>query len=307
MLWAKLLGKSSVPVLCYHNIDGNGMPWKKFTAQMEWLKSAGVQTLTLGELKAFLEGKPLEAPSVCITFDDGFRDIYTRVSPYFESLGFHGVSFVINNRIRPEDEPGQDTEIIAHEAHRGFLQSGDRSAWMSLSEIRSIVENGTFEIGSHSMTHMMIPGDPQVEARHPDHWAHEGRGSEKTLSEIYPEFSIQAYLLDKHEFESKSSFKKRVRENISQSITGLSKKTGVSVKSLGWPWGAVAPEALEAVKQTSVEVAFSLKNGPVTPASNKYLINRLEVRRKKELLWFQSRIFLYSHAILGACYAGMRI
>jgi hypothetical protein len=155
MPWAEWLGRSSVPVLCYHNIGGNGVPLAAFTQQMRWLAASGVRALTLAELRRVLAGEPLPGPAVCLTFDDGFCDLYTRVAPLFAQLGLRGTVFVINNRLRADDAPCHQGEIVADAAHRAFTLSGDRSAWLSGAELRELADLELFEVGSHSLTHAM--------------------------------------------------------------------------------------------------------------------------------------------------------
>lgn len=310
MLWSKCVGRSSVPVLCYHNIDGNGMPWAAFTRQMLWLKAHGIRTISLDRLERFLNGEALSAPSVCVTFDDGFRDLYTRVAPFFREHDLHATVFIINNRIRPEDESGTDEPITAHEAHREFLVSGARGAWMSESEIRSIMADGTFAIGSHSTTHVMGAMPPWQKPEKPDHWAYARWHAGLEQGEpprMVPEFTTHLYLPDKERLETDDEFFARVQDNLSASRGDLEKRFGVQVTTLGWPWGAAHPIAVEAAQAAGFRLLFTLENGPVTPGTSPAHICRLEVRRKKGPSWFKSRVAIYSRKTIAALYAWMRI
>ncbi|NJB66822.1 peptidoglycan/xylan/chitin deacetylase (PgdA/CDA1 family) [Desulfobaculum xiamenense] len=311
MRWSRpLLGRSSVPVLCYHNMGGNGMPWQSFTRQIRWLRDSGVRTLSLTELDAFLGGEPLCAPSVLLTFDDGFRDLHTRVAPLFEELGLRGTVFVINNRIRPEDEPGTNEDIIAHEAHRAFLTEGNRSAWLSESELTDLVKRDLFDVGSHSGTHVMGIVSPHERPEKPEHWAyarwHAGL-EQGELPRMAPEFTTHLFNAEAGRPETDGEFFARVRDNLAASRSDLERRLGKAVTSLGWPWGKAHPIAVDAAKAAGLRTLFTLANGPVTAGSDPAAINRLEVRRGKGPSWFTSRTIIYSHATIAALYAGMRI
>ena len=80
-------------------------------------------------------------PAVLLTFDDGFRDLLTRVAPVLREHGFCATTFLVSNRMRPDDEPGMEGEIVADQAHEAWLTRGERSTWLSWAELRGLVRN----------------------------------------------------------------------------------------------------------------------------------------------------------------------
>lgn len=305
-LGKKVLGKTSVPVLCYHNIGGNGVPRELFTEQMHWLKKKGIKTLTQLEMRRFLEGEPLGCPSVMLTFDDGFRDLYTFVRPLFRELGFSATVFVINNRIRPQNEQGTEGEIIADEAHRSFVTSRNRNAWLSERELKVLLEESVVELGAHSGTHAMAPIGKPCLNEIPTHWAYAGM-HEPLVPELAPELAQPLWSEELQRHESDAEYYTRVLSNLKNSRNELEEQFGQTVNAFAWPWGKDSAIAQLAALDAGFELLFTLKRGPVSPGTDPGAIGRLEVRRKKGMRWFKSRVFLYSHRTSAQLYSAARM
>jgi len=310
MGWAEWLGRSSVPVLCYHNIGGNGVPLAAFTEQMRWLAASGVRTLGLAELRRVLAGEPLPGPAVALTFDDGFCDLYTRVAPLFAQLGLRGVVFVINNRLRADDAPRHQGEIIADAAHRAFTLTGDRSAWLSGMELRELADAGLFDVGSHSLTHAMGPAGPAELTDIPKHWAYalwrEGR-QPGPAPRLAPELAGPLWRQGQARAETEAEMHARVLDNLARSRQGLEDLLGRPVTALAWPWGQGHPVARRAASEAGLDLVLTLRRGPVGPGTDPLAVPRLEVRRAKGPGWFRSRVFLHSRAGLARAYSTMRV
>ncbi|EPR30402.1 polysaccharide deacetylase [Alkalidesulfovibrio alkalitolerans DSM 16529] len=299
-------GRSSVPVLCYHNIGGNGVPEESFAAQMDWLAARGVRSLTLAGVEAFLRGEPLREPSVLLTFDDGFRDLYTRAAPILRRHGFSCLAFVVPNRIREDHEPGTGEPIMADAAHEAFVLRGDRSAWMSWAEIAELQREGVVEVGSHSLTHRMAPVSEAQAGEVPAHWAYAPWRGQKTFPRLAPELAAPIRVEEQGRLETIEELKARVEENILKSRDELESRLGCEVRSLAWPWGAWRPEGLWAAHKAGIRLCFTLERGPLSPGTDLMRLPRLEVRRAKGLSWFATRMHIYSRAVFARLYSAMR-
>ncbi len=96
-----------VPILMYHYISplpegadnlrrGLTVEPEQFEAQLQYLKEAGYQTVTLYDLyDALSVGKPLPPKPIVLTFDDGYADVITYTVPLLEKYGDVGVFFVL--------------------------------------------------------------------------------------------------------------------------------------------------------------------------------------------------------------------
>ena len=309
MVWARLPGRSSVPVLCYHNTGGNGVPWKTFEAQMRWLKDADVATLSQAALRRFLNGEFRSYPGVFLTFDDGFRDLYTHVGPLFAELGFNATVFIINNRMRPSSEPGACGEIIGHRAHEAFLRRGDRSAWLSWAELRELIEDGIMEVGSHSSTHAKRPVSPPELTEISDHWSYAPWTGKPgaMVPRLAPELAGPLWLEEQGRLESEKEMYFRVVDDLSKSRKELEWRLGTRIRSLAWPWGRSHPVAIRAAHDAGLDMMFTLDRGCVGRDMPMDDICRVEVRRNKGLNWFKSRVALYSRAWTARLYSATRM
>lgn len=130
-----------VPILMYHYIRVNPYPSDRvgfnlsvtpdnFNAQMDYLSSHGYQTVSLDELGAALfSGASLPKKPIVITFDDGYKDVYTAAFPILKSHGMRAVSFVIT----------------------GFVGGPNFLTWDMINEMK---ESGVFTFESHTVNHI---------------------------------------------------------------------------------------------------------------------------------------------------------
>lgn len=135
----------AVPILLYHVIGNRpaGAPFPQlyvpaavFAAQMNELAHLGDHVVTLQELYDHWHGAPLPSRPVVVSFDDGFRNQYTRALP---TLRRHGWVGTLNL-------------ILAH-LHEGTYGLGPR-------EVASMIGDG-WEVDSHTLTHPNLPSlDP---------------------------------------------------------------------------------------------------------------------------------------------------
>lgn len=308
MPWARLLGRTSVPVLLYHNLGAGGVPRERFAEQMRWLAARGVRTLRPDDLAEFLAGRPLDRPAVMLTFDDGFRDLHTFAGPLLAGLGLCATVFVIANRLRPDPDPGEEGEVAASAAMRRFAQTGDRAAWLSARELRELVDSGVFSVGSHTAEHAMVPVSAPELAQLPDHWAYAPwEGKPGPFPRLAPELAGPAWLAKQGRPETGAEFTARAERALADSRAGLEEVLGRPVNALAWPWGAFHPLAMPAAGRAGFSLVFTLERGAVGPDTDPLAIPRLEVRKNKGLSWFASRVAAYSRAWTARLYSGMRV
>ncbi len=94
-------------VLCYHRFLHHPdeaedlaqaqyqMPIEEFKWQMRYLKDNGFHPISQEQLMGYwFQGKPLPLKPVLITFDDGFRTIYTDAFPILKALQYPSVFFL---------------------------------------------------------------------------------------------------------------------------------------------------------------------------------------------------------------------
>ena len=134
-----------VPILTYHSIDDSGSIISTapsvFRRQMKYLKDAGYEAITLGEMATRQKkGAPLSGKIVVLTFDDGFRNFYTEAFPVLSDHNFRATVFLV-------------TDFCGgHNDWSGNPKELPRSELLDWKEIRELDETG-IEFGSHTKTH----------------------------------------------------------------------------------------------------------------------------------------------------------
>lgn len=102
-----------IPILVYHHIlKDKENPEKdnpaiisleRFTDHIDYLYRNGYKTITLEELRSFLDGeKELPEKSIMLTFDDGYKSNYIYGYTVLKKYGYNGVVFLITDYVTDE-------------------------------------------------------------------------------------------------------------------------------------------------------------------------------------------------------------
>lgn len=139
---------SAVPVLMYHSIAKDATPgFRRFTVaperfgeQMEYLKTAGYETITAQDLAVSrLTSQPLPPSPVVLTFDDAFTDFADVVVPTLQAHNFRATLYI-------------PTSYVGGKA-RWLRGCGEQDRPMlSWAAIRDLSAVG-IELAAHSHTH----------------------------------------------------------------------------------------------------------------------------------------------------------
>ncbi|MDO8482028.1 MAG: polysaccharide deacetylase family protein [bacterium] len=93
---------SALSILMYHSVSDSdaffAVSPKKFGQQMKYIHDSGFGSVFASEIPARMESRKL-ARTVCITFDDGYEDVYTNAYPILKSLNIKATVFLITNEI----------------------------------------------------------------------------------------------------------------------------------------------------------------------------------------------------------------
>ncbi|MBQ7144633.1 MAG: polysaccharide deacetylase family protein [Oscillospiraceae bacterium] len=220
----------SLTVLMYHDLierEGDSgsdvaMTVHQFAQEMVYLQKNGYHTVTLDELKAFVEqGTPLPEKPVLITFDDGYLSNYVYAYPILEELGQHAVIFAIGATMG-QTEHYKDTEypITPH---------------FSYEQAAEMVAAGCVSVQSH--TYDMHQWEP-----------YESGGT------------IHETIL-RAEGESEEDYIALLRTDYQTSRELLEEGTGERQYALAFPGGQYDTLSQAILREEGVELTFSTRTG----------------------------------------------
>jgi len=96
------IASSKFGILCYHRVGTEGVPLFSrldpdvFAAQMRYLRSA-YRLVSLGQLCEELQDNRQGEPTLAITFDDGYRDLYTHAFPVLQRYGIPATIYLVGH------------------------------------------------------------------------------------------------------------------------------------------------------------------------------------------------------------------
>jgi peptidoglycan/xylan/chitin deacetylase (PgdA/CDA1 family) len=158
---AAWFNRKQVMILCYHCVTPRpdliaADPWKMFLDAASFHRQADFlrekyNVISLSEyLKARRENRPLPPYSVILTFDDGKRNFLTVIAPYLTRLELPATTFVVvNNTEKAVFLNGSANPIAWKPEH-----DHDDLSW---PDIARLVKSEKIEIGSHTLTHPVLP------------------------------------------------------------------------------------------------------------------------------------------------------
>lgn len=124
-----------VAILGYHDLAENlpetamRIHTSKFRKQMETIRQLGIKVITLDEFAAWKKGeKEIPKQAILITFDDGWKSVYTDAYPVLKEFGFPFTVFLYKN----------------------YVDGGGKA--LTTEMIQEMIAGGA-TVGSHSVSH----------------------------------------------------------------------------------------------------------------------------------------------------------
>lgn len=152
---------SKFGILCYHRIGTEGVPYHSrlapavFEAQMRYV-SRRYRIVSLAQLFRELQSGEAVPPTLAITFDDGYRDLYTFAFPVLARYGVPAAIYLIGECMETGESPWYDRIFAAlqavssdsvvvetHRIHEYRLSSGASraaAAWDIVCYLRTVRE-----------------------------------------------------------------------------------------------------------------------------------------------------------------------
>lgn len=230
--------------LCYHDIrddvdgvvddDQMAVSTDNLIAQFSWLREHNYHVISLDDVIAAKNGKKqLPENAVLLTFDDGYKSIYTHVFPLLKQFNYPAVVALVGKWLEtPEGQP-----VIY-----GGKETKPRDFFMNQDEIREISASGLIEFASHSYDlHHGILGNPQGNRQ--------------------PAATTFQFLKKGNRYETLGEYKKRIFDDLGKNNHFVQKLVGVKPRTIVWPYGSFSHLSESIASQLGLKFSLTLEDG----------------------------------------------
>lgn len=231
--------------LCYHDIvvdvredrDPESVDAAQLVEQFSWLRDHGYVPVSLSDIVASREGgKPLPDKAVLLTFDDGYRSLYTQAFPLLKLFHYPAVAAIVGSWM--ETAPGGEVDYGGHPM--------PRANFISWQELKEMTDSGLVEVASHTYDlHRGIEANPQ--------------------GNLQPAATTRRYDAGSGRYESDTEFLDRVRADLQRNSQLIEKHLGRAPRAMVWPYGAYSLETNKLAAAAGMPIALNLQDGPNPP------------------------------------------
>ena len=304
--------RTSIPVLCYHNVSEiDGHTPALFAEHLDAISDAGYRTISGRELLSVVRGQ-MKAPrkSVVLTFDDGHLSNWLTVTPELAKRNMTGTffaltDFTVDGAVRTLDDAPEMKTMPA--AFKEALQDGDYNQFINVSEYKAMMNAG-MEIFSHGCRHQgifrtlqqeSVMGNPN--ARWPAWSIYPGVSPDWPVFKdasgyVYDGFKpvLDGLGMPKMVARTTEERLEFCRKDFARSYDVIREINGYDEQLFCWPWGQFCEDAEVELKKAGYVSAFTLERWVNAKGTNPYRLNRLGVGRPKTGKWVQQRLRMYN-------------
>jgi biofilm PGA synthesis lipoprotein PgaB len=245
-------------VLCYHDIvvnvreqrDPDAVDVEQLAQQFAWLRGHGYVAVSVSDIVAARSGgKPLPAKAVLLTFDDGYRSVYTHVFPLLKLYRFPAVVAVVGSWM----DAAPDQMIDYGDTRR------PRSDFVAWSELKEMADSGLVEVASHSYDlHRGVVANPQ--------------------NNSMPAAAARRYDARSGGYESDADYDARIRADLERSARAIGEQLGKRPRVMVWPYGVYSLETNAIARAAGMPITFNLEDGLNSAARPLDRVHRMLLR-----------------------------
>jgi poly-beta-1,6-N-acetyl-D-glucosamine N-deacetylase len=219
------------------DLDEDAVTVDRLIGFFEWLRANHWTAISLDDVEAARLGKrPLPEHAILITFDDGYRSLYTRVFPLILAFNIPVVSALVGAWV---DAPMNAT-----------VRYGDRDVpranFLSWEEAEEMARSGLVEFASHSYDlHRGVRANPQ------------GNELAAAWARIYR---------PGHGYESADEFRRRIAADLARSSELLTDLLGIRPRTIVWPFGRYNETDIDVARALGYTFALTLDPRPADVA-----------------------------------------
>jgi peptidoglycan/xylan/chitin deacetylase (PgdA/CDA1 family) len=216
-------------------LDGDAITTDQLIVFFEWLRADGWTAITLDDVLAAHGGqRPLPAKAILLSFDDGYRSLYTRVWPLARAYRMPVVAALV----------GRWMDGGAGSMVRYGDQDVPRERFIGWDEAREMQRSGWVEFASHSFDlHRGVTGNPQ------------GNQMPAATTAVFD--AARGY-------ESDAAMRQRLRDDLERSASQMQRELGVRPRAMVWPFGRYGEPALQAAREAGFRFALTLDPAPAS-------------------------------------------
>ncbi len=238
----------SFRVLCYHDVredlrasfatepDATAVDVGELTRQFSWLRENGFRPVSIEAIeRARAGGPPLPPKAVLLTFDDGYRSVYTRVYPLLKLFRYPAVIALVGDWLDSENTVRYGDTLLP------------RERFVNWGEVREMQDSGLVEVALHSHDlHRGIVANPQ--------------------GNLIPAAIARNHDAASGRYESDAEYEARVGADLERGADLLWRMTGWRPRVMVWPYGAYNEVGLAAARVAGMPITMNLEPGPNPPA-----------------------------------------
>ena len=241
---AQPAGRRFVAVAFHDVIDQRGelgpdsVSTDQLVAFFDWLAGSGWTVISLDDVAAAAKGgQSLPEKAILLSFDDGYRSLYTRVFPLLKAYRFHAVAALVGSWM----EGGANGTVDYGTA------PVSRSNFITWGQAREMQTSGLVEIASHSFdSHQGILANPQ--------------------GNLISAIRTWRYDPATASYETDAQYRGRVRRDLERSRAIIARELGRAPRAIVWPFGRVTGPALEEAKAAGFTFGLNLNQAPADAA-----------------------------------------
>lgn len=203
--------------------------------QLRWLAGHGYHFVSAAQVRAASAGGPqLPARPVLLSFDDGYRSVYTHAFPLLTRFHAPAVVAVVGRWLEPR---------------QGLVAFGDgwlpRERLLSWDELRTMQASGLVEVASHSYDlHHGIAGNPQGNSM--------------------PAATTRWYRPERG-YEDDAAYRQRLERDLRANSALLVRELGRAPRVIVWPYGRWNATAAAVAAGLGMPMGLSLDDGANRP------------------------------------------
>ena len=145
-----------IPVFTLHSVYSD-----KFEEQLQFLYKNNYRTLTADEFyECIIGSKPIMERTILLTFDDGWKNLYTVVYPLLKKYKMYAVCFLIPGLIPSNGEKDLGS---GNNKTKPFGYIPDSDTLCGWDEIKEMHDSGIIDFQSHSMYHDLVFTSPDIQ------------------------------------------------------------------------------------------------------------------------------------------------